>query len=90
MLRVWWEELNETKWKKVDKDGQQHVLDAFQDLAMEDTPPEEEDKGKVVKYYASQSEYYSSDESEDDLVVRDNDGNVNSRFYKSQINSNIR
>ena len=38
------EQFNKTKWKKVDKDDQQYVLDAFQDLTMEDAVYEEEEE----------------------------------------------
>ncbi|KAK4691950.1 hypothetical protein P7C71_g5156, partial [Lecanoromycetidae sp. Uapishka_2] len=80
LMRALWEQLNETKWKKVDKDDQQYVLDAFQDLTMEDAPNEEEEEEEIVEDDGQQSEHYDSDESEDDVVVRDNDGNVNSKL----------
>lgn len=83
LMRALWEQLNETKWKKVDKDDQQYIIDAFQDLDMKDAPPEdeqEEDKEEVVEDDAQRSEHYDSDESEDDVVVKDNDGNVNSKL----------
>ena len=80
LMRALWEQLNETKWQKVDKDDQQYVLDAFQDLNMEDAPPEEEEDEELVEDDSQRSEQYDSDESEDDVVVRDNDGNVNSKL----------
>ncbi len=80
LMRALWEQLNETKWKKVDKDDQQYVLDAFQDLNMEDAPVEEEEEEENVEDDGQRSEHYDSDESEDDVVVRDNDGNVNSKL----------
>ena len=81
LMRALWEQLNETKWKKVDKDDQQYVLDAFQDLTMEDAPNEdEEEDGDIAEDDAQQSEHYDSDESEDDVVTRDSDGNVNSKL----------
>ena len=80
LMRALWEQLNETKWRKVDKDDQQYVLDAFQDLNMEDAPPEEDEEEELVEDDGQKSEHYDSDESEDDVVVRENDGNVNSKL----------
>ena len=80
LMRALWEQLNETKWKKVDKDDQQYVLDAFQDLTMEDAPNEEEEEEELVEDDGQRSEHYDSDESEDDVVTRDDDGNVNSKL----------
>ncbi|KAL8819944.1 MAG: hypothetical protein Q9191_007622 [Dirinaria sp. TL-2023a] len=81
LMQALWEQLNETKWKKTDKDDQQYVLDAFQDLTMEDAPEEEEDEAdEEAKDDGQRSEHYDSDESEDDVVVRDEDGNVNSQL----------
>lgn len=81
LMRALWEQLNETKWKKVNKDDQQYVLDAFQDLTMEDGPAEEEDEEEEqVEDDGQQSERYDSDESDDDVVTRDDDGNVNSKL----------
>lgn len=81
LMRALWENLNETKWKKIDKDDQQYVLDAFQDLNMDDAPAEEEEEEEeFVEDDGQKSEHYDSDESEDDVVVRDNDGNINSKL----------
>ena len=80
LMQALWEQLNETKWKKTDKDEQQYVLDAFQDLNMEDAPQEEEDEEDSTEDDGQRSEHYDSDESEDDVVVRDADGNVNSQL----------
>lgn len=83
LMRALWEQLNETKWKKVDKNDQQYVLDAFQDLTMEDSPQEEdgeEEYEDAPEDDGQKSEHYDSDESEDDVVTRDSDGNVNSQL----------
>lgn len=80
LMRALWEQLNETKWKKVDMDDQRYVLDAFQDITMEDAPAEEEEEENVEEDDGQKSEHYDSDESEEDVVVRDNDGNVNSKL----------
>ena len=82
LMRALWEQLNETKWKKQDKDDQQYVLDAFQDLTMEDAPPvvEEEEEEDSPEDDGQRSEHYDSDESVDDIVTHDSDGNVNSKL----------
>ena len=84
LMRALWEQLNETKWQKVEKDDQQYVLDAFQDLAMDDEPEEEEEEEEPEIEEpvddGQKSEHYDSDESADDVVTRDKDGNVNSQL----------
>ena len=85
LMQALWEQLNELKWTKTTDDDRQYVLDAFQDLTMEDEEhaaeeadeeeePEETDKGR------QQSEHYDTDESEDDVVVKPKDGDVNSQL----------
>ena len=82
VMRALWEQLNETKWRKFDKDDKQYVLDAFQDLTMEDVPEEEEEEQHedAVEDDGQKSEHYDTDEEVDDVVVRDEDGNVNSQL----------
>jgi len=88
LMQALWEHLNQTKWAKSKDTDRDYVLDAFQDLAMEDSPPDEdehedtdtdtseqeEDEGGI------QSEHYDSDESQDDTDVQPKDGNVNSQL----------
>ncbi|KKK25032.1 hypothetical protein P175DRAFT_0504799 [Aspergillus ochraceoroseus IBT 24754] len=86
LLQALWEQLNETKWNKVKDNDKEYVMDAFQDLAIEDADQqeaeaeaeaeeeeEEEDDGQ-------RSEHYDSDEEQDDVSKRENDGNVNSQL----------
>ena len=83
LMQALWEQLNEAKWQKVDKDEQQYVLDAFQDLTMEEEPEEKDDDEEVeelVEDDGQKSEHYDTDEETDDVVVRDQDGNVNSQL----------
>lgn len=83
VMRALWEQLNETKWQKVDKDDQQYVLEAFHGLTMEDANQEDEEDEPEVEEPddpGQQSEHYDSDESADDVVTRDSDGNVNSQL----------
>ena len=81
LMQALWEQLNEIKWKKADDDDRQYVLDAFQDLTMEDPPNEaEEEDIEEVEDDGQKSEHYDSDEFEEDVVTRDDDGNVNSQL----------
>ena len=85
LMRALWEQLNETKWIKTKDDERQYVLDAFQDLTVEDTEAaeeleDEEDEEEELEHGDQQSEHYDSDEEEDDVVTRDEDGNVNSQL----------
>tara|TARA_R110002060_G_scaffold43729_10_gene55094 strand:- start:381 stop:1784 length:1404 start_codon:yes stop_codon:yes gene_type:complete len=82
-MQALWEQLNEIKWNKSKEDERDYVLEAFQDLAMEDAPEEEEEEEveeEVVEDDGQKSEHYDSDEDEDDVVTRDDDGNVNSQL----------
>ena len=89
LMQALWEQLNETKWMKTKDDDRQYVLDAFQDLTMEDTPDtqkeeeeeeEEEEEVEEVEDDGQRSEHYDTDESEDDVGGEEDDGNVNSQL----------
>ena len=81
LMQALWEQLNETKWIKTKDDDRQYVLDAFQDLIMEDAPNEQEEEDvEEIEDDGQRSEHYDSDESEDDVETRDDDGNVNSQL----------
>ena len=83
LMTALWEQLHEKKWGKVDKEDQQYVLDAFQDLVLEDVEnqgEEEEEELEEVEDDGQHSEHYDTDESEDDVVVHPDDGNVNSQL----------
>ena len=85
LMQALWEQLNETKWVKSKDDEREYVLEAFQDLTMEDAPddeenPEPESEVEEPADDGQRSEIYDSDESEDDAVTRDADGNVNSQL----------
>jgi hypothetical protein len=83
-MQALWEQLNEVKWKKTDEEERQYVLDAFQDLTMEDNQEkeaeEEEEEPEGIEDDGQRSEHYDTDESEDDVIVREDDGNVNSQL----------
>lgn len=84
LMQALWEQLNEVKWAKAKEDDRDYVLEAFNDLTMEDVPeeeePEEEEEEEEVVDDGQRSEHYDSDEEEDDVVTRDEDGNVNSQL----------
>jgi hypothetical protein len=94
LMQALWEHLNETKWQKAVKDAERdYVLDAFNDLVLEDTTrdnerereaaeEDEEDEDDYQDAYAGQQEEeYDEDEDEDQVDLgRDADGNVNSQL----------
>lgn len=97
LMRALWEQLNETKWTKAKDNDRDYVLEAFQDLTMEEIPEgdeegeeeqqEEEDEGDETAEEeeddeddGARSEHYDTDESEDDVETRPDDGNVNSQL----------
>lgn len=86
LLQALWEQLNEVKWTKVKDNDKDYVLDAFQDLTMEDAEEaekeeeEDEEEEEEDTNDGQRSEHYDSDEEQDDVVTRDADGNVNSQL----------
>ncbi|KAH6677225.1 VID27 cytoplasmic protein-domain-containing protein [Halenospora varia] len=80
LMQALWEQLNEIKWNKAKEDERDYVLEAFNDLTMEDVPEEEEYEEEPDDNDAQQSEEYDSDEDEDDVHAKDDDGNVNSQL----------
>jgi hypothetical protein len=82
LMQALWEQLNELKWNKTKEDEREYVLEAFQDMTMEDAVPEEGEAEveEEVEDDGQRSEHYDSDEEEDDVVTRDDDGNVNSQL----------
>lgn len=84
LMQALWEQLNEMKWTKVKDLERDYVIEAFNDLTMDDAPKEgeeeEEEEEEEEKSEGQQSEHYDSDESEDDVDVHPDDGNVNSQL----------
>lgn len=88
LMQAIWEQLNETKWQKIQDKEREYVLDAFNDLTMEDAPPageeqeepeyddedEEEDQGLF------RGEEYDPDEEFDDVDVQGKDADMNSQL----------
>lgn len=83
LMQALWEHLNQVKWTKIKDNDKDYMLEAFQDLAMDDVPEEEEEEEEDEETEddtndGQRSEHYDTDESDDDVEVRDKDGNVNS------------
>lgn len=90
LMQALWEHLNELKWTKAKDTDRDYVLDAFNDLVLEDEreaeareedeQEEEEDEEEESDADGPRSEHYDSDESEDEAITRDADGNINSQL----------
>ncbi|KAI1082498.1 VID27 cytoplasmic protein [Whalleya microplaca] len=84
LMRALWEQLNEVKWTKVKEQERQYVLDAFEDLKMDDAPIEEEEEEELEAEEADddapRSEHYDSEEEQEDLVTQPEDSNTNSQL----------
>jgi hypothetical protein len=84
LMQALWEQLNEMKWAKVKEQEREYVLEAFNDLTMDDAPQaeeeEEEEEEDAEEDSGQRSEHYDTDESEEDVDVHDKDGNVNSQL----------
>lgn len=83
LMQALWEQLNEQKWSKVKEHERQYVLDAFEDLKMDDAPAEEEEEEEEPEtddtdHDGPTSEHYDSDEEEDDVETQPKDDEVNS------------
>lgn len=86
VMQALWEQLNETKWSKVKDQEREYVLEAFNDITMDDAKEgdaeadEEEEEEEEDSEGGQQSEHYDEDESEDDVDLDNKDGNVNSQL----------
>ncbi|KAI0202797.1 VID27 cytoplasmic protein-domain-containing protein [Astrocystis sublimbata] len=81
LMQALWEQLNEQKWAKVKERERQYVLDAFEDLKMEDAPIEEEEEESETDDADDDqpsSEHYDTDEEEDDVETQPQDDEINS------------
>lgn len=85
LMQALWEQLNEIKWEKQKENDRDYVLDAFQDLTMEDQEPEQEEEAEEEEVEEEEdegqrSEHYDTDEEEDDVLTGLRDENVNSQL----------
>ncbi|RYP53096.1 hypothetical protein DL768_001873 [Monosporascus sp. mg162] len=86
LMRALWEQLNEIKWTKVKDQERQYVLDAFEDLKMDDATIEEEEEEEEEEEPEveeseddrPQGEHYDTDEEQEDVETQPQDGNTNS------------
>ncbi|RYP18829.1 hypothetical protein DL765_003709 [Monosporascus sp. GIB2] len=84
LMRALWEQLNEIKWTKVKDQERQYVLDAFEDLKMDDAIEEEEEEEEEDPEIEEseddrpQGEHYDTDEEQEDVETQPQDGNTNS------------
>lgn len=88
LMQALWEQLNQIKWAKSKDNDKEYVLEAFQDLTMEDSIPEgDEEEAEEVEEEeeqdddAQRSEHYDSDEEHEDVETQpEDDGNINSQL----------
>ena len=84
LMQALWEHLNQIKWTKVKDNEKEYVLDAFQDLTMEDVDAkdqvESEQEASDDEEEGHTSEPYDSDEGGDDVALENEDGKVNSQL----------
>lgn len=89
LMQALWEHLHQMKWAKAKQDERDYVLDAFNDLVLEDQEAaqgipdeeeEEEEESDVESDGRPRSEHYDSDEEEDDVEVRDKSAHANSQL----------
>lgn len=92
LMQAMWEHLNQQKWQKVLKEAsdKDYVLDAFNDLVLEDTKDDERER-QAAEEDEEEEEFedavdrpstpdFDSDEDEDEPEGLDKDGNVNSQL----------
>ncbi|KAI1295302.1 VID27 cytoplasmic protein [Xylaria venustula] len=81
LMQALWEQLNEQKWSRVKERERQYVLDAFEDLKMDDAPIEEEEEEEESETDetddAPRSEHYDSDEEDEDVETQPHDDEIN-------------
>ncbi|KAL7797310.1 VID27 cytoplasmic domain-containing protein [Trichoderma ceciliae] len=87
VMQALWEKLNETKWRKIQEKEREYVLDSFNDLAMEDAPPVEEEEEEEIEEEEEEEDteddrgrYDEDDEDEDEEQQERNDREVNSQL----------
>ncbi|KAF2664678.1 vacuolar import and degradation protein [Microthyrium microscopicum] len=89
LMQALWEHNNQVKWAKLKDNDQDYILEAFNDMTMEDVEEEpeeeiEESDEAEEERPRHRSEEYDSDESQDDTEQQKKDGNVNSQLAIGQ------
>jgi len=85
IMRALWEQLNQQKWLKTKADERDYILEAFNDITMEDADKKEEDGEEEVEEDEesgdeARSEHYDTDEEEEDVSRDPKDGSQNSQL----------
>ena len=84
IMRALWEQLNQQKWLKTKDDERDYILEAFNDITMEDADAPEEEEGEEEEEESegdeARSEKYDSDEEEEDVITGPKDGSQNSQL----------
>ncbi|KAF8461022.1 VID27 cytoplasmic protein-domain-containing protein [Kalaharituber pfeilii] len=85
IMRALWEQLNQQKWIKTKEDERDYILEAFNDITMEDADKaDEEEEVEEEEEYSdaeeARSEHYDSDEEEEDITRGPKDGSQNSQL----------
>lgn len=82
VMQALWEHLNKAKWGKAKDTDREYVMEAFQDLTMDDAPDEEQEEDEEEEYESDgqRSEQYDEDESDDDTETQPKDGAENSQL----------
>ncbi|KAI0398046.1 VID27 cytoplasmic protein [Xylariaceae sp. FL0594] len=83
LMQALWEQLNEQKWAKVKQQEREYVLNAFEDLTMDDAAIQEEDEDADQEEEETdddrpRSEHYDSEEEEDEVETQPKDEYTNS------------
>jgi len=89
LMQSLWEHNNQVKWAKLKQNDQDYVMEAFNDLTMEDEEddvlePVEEESSDDEDRPGLRTEDYDSDESQEDVETQPKDGNVNSQLAVGQ------
>jgi hypothetical protein len=86
IMQAIWEQLNQTKWKKIQEKEREYVLEAFADINMDDAPEEEatqeeeEEEESESDHEGIRNEEYDSDEEHDNTDVKGKDTEMNSQL----------
>ncbi|RPB21451.1 vacuolar import and degradation protein 27 [Terfezia boudieri ATCC MYA-4762] len=85
IMRALWEQLNQQKWLKTKTDERDYILEAFNDITMEDLGKVEEEEEEDVEDGEesgdeARSEHYDTDEEEEDVSTGPKDGSQNSQL----------
>jgi len=80
VMQALWEHKNQLKWAKAT--DQDYIMEAFQDITMEDAPDEveEEEEEPEDEEPDRRSEHYDEDEEDDDVELQQQGAGINSQL----------